>query len=137
MPKTLSIAVIAAGFAAASAQAQDKPAETVKEVRQIVVHSQAKDGKAAEHRAIPPEVRAKIANCEGQKFEADATSGADKDKRRTHIVLCGKKDATKAETAAMLESAVKRLETNQELPAENKERILAQLKAKIAELKAN
>lgn len=87
--------------------------------------------------AIPSNVRAKVANCEGRKFEADASSGEGKELKRTRIVLCGKKDASNAEVAAMLQSAVDKIEANAQLPAENKQKILAQFKAKIAELKAN
>ena len=86
---------------------------------------------------IPSEVRAKVVNCEGEKFEADATTGTGKEKKRTRIVLCGKKGASKAETVTMLESALKTIEANTQLPAENREKIAAQLKTRIAELKAN
>lgn len=87
--------------------------------------------------AIPETVRAKVANCEGQKFEADATTGEGKEKKRTRVVLCGRKDASNAEVATMLESAVEKIKANEQLPAQNKAQIVAQLNAKIAQLKGN
>ncbi|MFC7537945.1 hypothetical protein ACFQPG_11310 [Sphingomonas sp. GCM10030256] len=86
--------------------------------------------------AVPADIRTAVANCEGRKFVADASSGAGKDLRRTRIVLCGKKGASDAEVATMLKSAIAKIEANPQLPAENKGKVVAQLKAKLAELKA-
>jgi hypothetical protein len=52
------------------------------------------------------------------------------------MFVCAKGGSTKAEAAAALEKVLSRIEGTNEMPAENKAQIVAQLKARIAELKA-
>jgi hypothetical protein len=120
--------------------AQDKPAEERTErveVRRIIT-----DGKETPdqlRRALPGDLREKMAKCDGEKFEADTTqpgAGGDAKKARTRIVICAKPGSSKADTAAALEKVLSRLEGTSDVPAENKAQIVARLKARIAELKA-
>ena len=85
--------------------------------------------------APPPTPRQMVEQCDGQKFEFRATSGEGKDKRSSRILLCSDKGAGKDKVIAMLEDAARRLETNQRLPSANRDRIVADIRAKVAELK--
>lgn len=113
------------------AGAQDADKEKVEkiEIRRVV-----KDGKVVEESNIPADVRARMEQCEGEVFEADASS--DDQKKKTRIRLCAKPGSSKADMAAMLEEALGRMEGTSELPAENKAEIIARMKARIAELKS-
>jgi bla regulator protein blaR1 len=108
------------------------------EVRRIVTDG--KDGPDKLRRALPGDLRAKMAQCEGEKFEADTiaapVAGGKPEKARTRIMICAKAGSSKADTAAALEKVLSRVEGTNDMPAENKAQIVARLKARIAELKA-
>jgi beta-lactamase regulating signal transducer with metallopeptidase domain len=131
---TLASAIAFAGVATAGA-AQDvaKDEKQIVEKKVIVRHV---DGKkdATELGALSPEMRAKIEKCEGQPIEADFENKADGKKQRTRVVLCAKGDGPEA--AERLEKALTRIESDTELSPEAKAQVLAQLRAKIAELRA-
>ena len=126
-------AIIAGGGLAATAQAQaaPEPKQDRVEIRKIV-----KDGKVVEQANLPGDVRAKIDQCNGEKIEAlaNATTDAGK-KQQTRIVFCAKNGSSPAEVASMLEKSLKEMESSNELRG-NKEEILAQLRARIAQLRA-
>jgi hypothetical protein len=69
-------------------------------------------------------------SCEGELFEFSATSGS----HVTRVTLCGKKDATSAELAAMFKNAVAALEKNSQLDSGRRDQLVTQIKAKIAEV---
>lgn len=113
-------------------QAHPHPEGDERIEKKIIVHKIAGPGGE-----LPAELRDKMAKCEGEKVEATAAAQAGAGKRENvRIVLCGKKGATPAELAAMLEKSVGRIEAESDLSPERKAQILAQLRAKIAELRA-
>lgn len=73
----------------------------------------------------------KIAACEGEKFEF--TAG---DQRPTRITLCSDKGASKDELVRMFESAADKIRQLDKLPADRKAALVAQLKAKIIEVRS-
>lgn len=114
-----------------SAQTPEPVTET-KEIKRIVrMHGDRRDGVRG-----PGEMRAHTEKCTGEKFEASAEGGTAEKKQRTKIVLRGEKGKSNAELATMLEKAVTRIEGESEMPAEAKAQVVAQLRSKIAELRA-
>jgi hypothetical protein len=85
----------------------------------------------AEAPAAETEAAKKIAACEGEKFEFAAG-----DPRPTKITLCSDKGASKDELVRMFESAASKIEQLEKLPQDRREALVAQLKAKIAEVRA-
>lgn len=83
-----------------------------------------------------PRATARAMTCEGKKFEFTAATGEGEKKHKSRIVLCSEKDASKERVVTMLEDAARRLETNQKLPAANRDKIVADVRAKIAELQS-
>lgn len=81
--------------------------------------------------AAPAEAAQKIASCEGQIFEFKAG-----DERPTKITLCSDKGATTADLVRMFESAADKIQQIDKLPADRKAALVAQLKAKIIEVRA-
>lgn len=134
---SLALGLAGGGLALAyPATAQEAPKATQERVEIRKIISDGKEGDVI-RRGEPGELRAKFANCKGEKFEADSgAAGADGKKAHTRIMLCTKEGASKTETAAMLEKALSRIEGTDEMPAENKAQVVAKLKARIAELKA-
>lgn len=125
----LAAGLIGAGmFVARPATAQEQEVEEIKKVT-ILKHG-------SEVITDPAEVSARLKDCVGEKFEAEAGEPADGKVRKTRILLCGRPGASDAELAAMLEKALGRIEGSDEMPAANKAEIVERLKARIAELKA-
>jgi beta-lactamase regulating signal transducer with metallopeptidase domain len=118
-----------AGLTVGTGAAAQDTAEKVE--KRVIVHEVNGDPKT--HR-LPDELRSKIGKCEGQAVEANADTTTDGKKQRTRIVLCGKGDPK--QVADKLEKALGRIETESDLSPENKAKIIAELRAKIAELRA-
>jgi beta-lactamase regulating signal transducer with metallopeptidase domain len=120
-----------------AAQEKSGPTDRI-EVRRMVIDG--KEGPDQVRRALGEDLSAKLAQCDGEKFEADTSRapGADgkPERARTRMFVCAKGGSTKAEAAAALEKVLSRIEGTNEMPAENKAQIVARLKARIAELKA-
>lgn len=76
-------------------------------------------------------VAQKIAACEGEKFEFSAG-----DPRPTKITLCSDKGATTADLVRMFDSAATRIQQLDRLPQDRRAALVAQIKAKIAEVQA-
>jgi len=85
----------------------------------------------AQGQPAAPDAAQKIAACEGQKFEFSAG-----DERPTKITLCSDKGAGKDALVKMFESAAAKIQQLEKLPADRKESLVAQLKAKIIEVQA-
>ncbi len=85
----------------------------------------------AQGQTAAPGAAQKIAACEGQKFEFRAG-----DERPTKITLCSDKGAGKDALVKMFESAAAKIQQLEKLPADRKESLVAQLKAKIIEVQA-
>lgn len=133
----LASAVAFGGMATASAAAQDKTREATEVVQKkvVIMHG---DKEALKRGELSPELRKnideKIAKCDGQAVEANANTEANGKYQKTKIVLCGKGDPK--EVADKLEKALPRIEAESELSPEAKAKLLAELRTKIAELRA-
>ena len=128
-------ALAAAGLSLGTANAatQDKDGATTEKVEKRVIIREV-DGSKRE--PLSAEMHEKIAKCEGQPFEANADlTGADGKQQRTRVVLCTKGGDPKM-TAERLEKVATRIEGDSEMSAEAKAKILADLRAKIAELRS-
>lgn len=111
----------------ATPMAGEGPKTTIVEIHRI-------EGVGDKPSPLPP-TRTRPVNCEGQKFEFTAASGDDPVKKhKSRIVLCSEKDASTERVVAMLEDAARRLESNEQLPAANREKIVSDIRAKAAEL---
>ena len=118
----------------ANAATQDQPTGADNEIEQtqrVVIREL---GTKGSREALDKELEAKIAKCDGKPLEANSeATGPDGKPQRVRIVLCAKGDSTQA--AERLEKAIGRIEGNNDLSPENKAKILAELRAKIAELR--
>lgn len=86
---------------------------------------------AQEKAAAAAEAARKIAACEGRKFEFEAGG-----ERPTKITLCSEKGASTDDLVRMFESAAARIERLDKLPPDRRASLVAQLKAKIAEIRS-
>ena len=77
------------------------------------------------------EAAQRIAACEGEKFEFAAG-----EPRPTKITLCSDKGASTEELVRMFESAAAKIEQLDKLPQDRRAALVAQLKAKIIEVRA-
>ena len=128
-------AMIAAAGLAATAQVQAKPEAAQPKVERVEFRKIVKDGKVVEQTGMPADFRAKLADCEGEKFEAEADAPpAGGHKQRNKVFICLKKGTSSADTVTMLEDAVKRIESEDDIRG-GKEQLLAQIRARIAELR--
>ena len=116
--------------------AQDsQPKEERIQIRHVVTDG--KENGDTFRRALPKDLEARMAKCDGEKFEADTGAAPAGDKKaRSRILICAKTGSSEADTAAALERVLGRVEGTNDMPAENKAQIVARLKARIAELKA-
>jgi hypothetical protein len=130
---TLASAIAFTGIATASAAQDVAKEEKVVEKKVIIRHADG-DKDAAELRTLSPEMRAKIEKCDGQPLEAEVQGGAADKKQRTRVILCAKGDGPQA--AERLEKALTRIESDSDMSPETKAQLLAQLRAKIAEMRA-
>lgn len=71
----------------------------------------------------------KIAQCPGERFDFHVGE-------QTKVGLCSKAGASKDEIAAMLESAIAQLESSNRMQPESRDQIIAQIRAKVAEVRA-
>lgn len=110
-----------------------------REVRNVIIKRLDKDGRPlpADRRELT-EIRAKCAA--GNKAESDVSSGDGKNRFVTHIVVCGDKGATSAETREKLVKALEKahaeLKSEEELSAGHRAEALAALEREIARVKA-
>lgn len=133
---TAVAAILAVGGLGITAQAQSKPEPVVEKSERVEIRKVLKDGKVVEQTASS-ELGAEMGRCDGEKFEAAANvPGEGGNKQQTKIVLCAKTGSSPAEVATMLEDSLKRIESDGEMRGDNKEQIAAQLRARIAELRA-
>ncbi|QIL02363.1 hypothetical protein G7078_05860 [Sphingomonas sinipercae] len=142
----------AAGIAAA-ALAAPPPPPAVPQVRSFVItngEARAADGKGrviqtqrfvvtngkvAEASGAPR--TAVVHSCSARSFEASGSSNAKNAQQTSHFFICADDGKSNAEFADMLEKSLKGIEANQDMDPQNKSSIVARLRAKIAELRAN
>lgn len=124
-------ALLAVSGLALAPSVQAQTTETEKEIKRVEIVRMHGDRKGDHSK-----MRAHLEKCDGEKFEASAEGGTAEKKQRTKIMLCERKGASNADVAAMLEKAASRIESESEMPAEAKAQVVAQLRSKIAELRA-
>jgi beta-lactamase regulating signal transducer with metallopeptidase domain len=130
-----AVALAGAGLSLGTANAatQDKDSTTTEKVEKRVIIRNVGEGPMRE--PLSEEMRAKIEKCDGQPLEANADmKGADGKQQRTRVILCTKGDPKMA--AERLEKSLSRIESDGDMSPEAKAKILAELRAKIAELRS-
>ena len=134
---TISSIVLGALLFAQPLPDEPPPAEApVVEETTPVVAETAPDAPAAAVAPAAPEARTafdlnqlKMTQCQGERFEFKASEA-------TKVKLCSNAGASKEEVAAMLQSAIAQLEATDRLRAESRDVIVAQIRAKLAEVQA-
>jgi hypothetical protein len=129
-------ALLAGGFALTAAKAagdDEGKARTETRTEQVIVLSDRKGGEGSDD----PHVRTFVmdhgaAACTGARDEVNESSADGREK--THIILCGNGDVSPALRAERLQHALARIEENQSLSAEHKEKVVAALRDAIARL---
>lgn len=125
-------ALLAAGLAvAAPAAAQDEPADGQgKKVERVIVVSHASKGDEARPH------RFRIVDLDGDHAGCDKTEVAGADGReKTKVIVCGQDDAGSAERAARLEKALARIQNDESLSAEQRERVATAMREAIGRLR--
>jgi hypothetical protein len=122
-------------FAAALTATPAPPPVSATPNRVIVRQYRGPDGKVVTQ--IPPEVRARMANCAQHKLvDTVFTQTVAGKVRKSRILLCAKPGASAAQTAAGLEQAIAAVRGNTQIQPSQKAEILAQLQAKLTEYRA-
>jgi hypothetical protein len=70
----------------------------------------------------------------GRKFESSSTTGGDKNKNVNKMVICSDPGETDAAWEKTLRDALARVEANDDMPAEGKAKIMADLRTEIARI---
>ncbi len=104
---------------------QDAPASVSAEVEQSAAAPAVEPEKAEKFDLA----RLKFDQCQGERFDFQASE-------QTRVGLCGKAGASRDEIATMLESAIRQLESTDRIRPESRERIVAQIRAKLVEVRA-
>ncbi|MEA3033890.1 MAG: hypothetical protein QOH86_1906 [Sphingomonadales bacterium] len=128
-------ALLAGGFALTAAWAagdDDAKPRTETRSEQVIVMTDRKGGDGGDDPHVRTFVMDHAANCTGARDEVDESSGDGREK--THIVLCGSGDVSPAVRAERLQHALARIEANDSLSAEHKEKVVAALRDAIARL---
>lgn len=133
-------ALLVGGLAGTASAAQDKP-EAKTERRVIIKRVESKSGERHQDIVVEGRSLAELeSKCDGIKSESDVTTGADGEKKRTRILICGKdgEGATKSRAHVLegLENAKAELAKDDKISAEHRARVIAQLDQEIARLKA-
>jgi hypothetical protein len=116
---TAAIAALAIG---APSAAHPDHETTTQEVREIKIVKA--DGKSEF-----------VANCgKGRKFESSSSTGDDKDKHVSKMVICSDPGESDEAWAKTLKDALARVESNSDMPDAGKAQIIADLKTEIAKL---
>lgn len=131
---TFSGAALAFALAASSAPAQEAPDAGRKTEKIVIVERAGAHGDGQTHRFRIEGGDEFIAKCEGSKDEVAEASPDGKE--RTRIVLCGHNQLSAAERADRLEHVLSRLESRDDLSAEQKARVTAALREAIDKVRA-
>src|SRR3954467_2970575 len=131
-------ALLAGGLALTAAWAagdDDSKARTETRTEQVIVLTDRKggDGDGADN----PHLRTFVmdhgaAACTGAKDEVNESTADGREK--THIIVCGNGDVSPALRAERLQHALTRIDANDSLSAEHKEKVVAALRDAIARL---
>ena len=117
-------AIAALAIAAPSAAHPDH--ETREEVREVKIIKA--DGKRISKSSF-------VADCgKGRKFESSSSTGDDRNKNVSKMVICSDPGESDEAWAKTLSEALARVESNDDMPAEGKARIAADLRSELAKL---
>jgi hypothetical protein len=110
----------------AAAHPDHKKTEEVRTIK--IVKADGSHAGHADHAAL-------AADCgKGRKFESSSTSGDDKNKNVSKMVICSDPGESDAEWAATLRKALAEVEANGDIRGEGKAQIVADLRAEIAKV---
>ena len=125
-----SVAMAGLAFAVPSA-AHPEHATKTEEVRTIKIIKTDGDKEIA----INSDSDKFVADCgKGRKFESSSSSGDDKRKNVSKMVLCSDPGESDADWAKTLSKALADIEGNKDMPADAKAQIVADLKSEIAKI---
>jgi hypothetical protein len=132
----LGAAAWAAGLAATgAAAANDTQGRKVEHVERFVVVTDHKgNSEAGAPRVEAFALADGAASCSGSRDEVSQQS--EDGKQKTRIVLCSTGEMSAADRAERLQHAIARVEANQELSAEQKEKVVTALREAIERLQA-
>ena len=125
----LAGAISASGVAIAAPTEGAGEPETRKFEKKIVIHERDGDKDVLVRR----EGEFRELKCDGEKFEAGASSGSNERKEQIKFLICARGGES---LLPALEKAEAELQKSDEMPAARKAEILTQIRAKIAELRA-
>lgn len=121
---TAAIAALAIGVPSAAHPDHDTTKQEVREIK-IVKADGKKEISESEF----------VANCgKGRKFESSSSTGDDKDKHVSKMVICSDPGESDEAWAKTLKDALARVESNSDMPNAGKAQIIADLKTEIAKL---
>jgi len=125
-----SVAMTGLAFAVPSA-AHPEHATKTEEVRTIKIIKSDGDKEVA----INSDSDKFVADCgKGRKFESSSSSGDDKKKNVSKMVICSDPGESDADWAKTLGKALADVEGNKDMPADAKAQIVADLKSEIAKI---
>ena len=121
---TVAIAALAIGVPSAAHPDHETTTQEVREIKIVKA-----DGK----KQISKSEFA--ADCgKGRRFESSSSTGDDKDKHVSKMVICSDPGESDEAWAKTLNDALARVESNQDMPADGKAKIMADLRSEIAKL---
>ena len=119
-----AMAALAYGVPSAAHPEHEATKEEVREIK--IVHA---DGKKHISKSEF------VADCgKGRKFESSSTTGDDKNKNVSKMVICSDPGESDEAWAKTLKDALARVEANNDMPAAGKAQIVADLRSEIAKL---
>jgi hypothetical protein len=126
-----SAAMVALAYGVPTAAHPD-PSTTKEEVREIKIIKADGDGTKI---AVDGDEQKLVADCgKGRKFESSSSSGDDKNKNVSKMVICSDPGESDAEWSKTLNRALADIEGNKDMPAPAKAQIIADLRSEIAKL---
>ena len=106
-------------------------------VRTFHIERHGEDGKAGGRHVRAFRIDgANMIDCDGEKTEIDEATGGERERTRTRVVICGKGDLNAAQRIEKLEKALSRINANQEISVEHKEKVTAALREAMERLRA-
>jgi hypothetical protein len=131
-------AMLAGGFALTAARAagdDDAKARTETRTEQVIVMTDRKGHEGDDGAHVRTFMLDHAATaCTGARDEVNESSGDGRE--RTHIILCGNGNVSAADRAERLQHALARIEANDSLSAEQKEKVVVALRDAIARLQS-
>jgi hypothetical protein len=104
-------------------------------VRTIRIERSGEHGDGKRVRAFHMGDGARMIDCGGERTEIDEATPGENARERTKIVFCGKDGLSAAQRIEKLEKALDRINANDELSAEHKDKVTAALRGAIERLR--